>query len=288
MSETKKAEFNETWQDETERLRDIRLEGFGPRRVEKDIDANIEDLCKELNEIQSKKVIYMREPKPDEREEHLNAFGVTPMDPIGIHYVAMREAGLPIRFLGTGASAESEGIYRSRSALTTGKSREIYLPSVPQSMVDEILHIENIATRATSKGALIENTIVSRSESMLLPQDLDPWRVADEAGTRLGISHDLHMEMIESGDLAKYFLTQHSLNSHSKSAMKWAAENEKFILEGKILENIHGATPYQALELAYTYFRLRRQEKIEPVSMNELLETQKDIYEEVMTGNFTT
>lgn len=287
MNEVSKVEYRESWQEYTERLRDIRPEGFGPRRIEKDIDANIKTLREELDEIYVNNVYPAKEHRSDEPEMFLGSFGEEPLDPSAIHYIAMREADLPVRFQGKTTSAESDGIYWSRTVPTTGKSRRICLTWAHQSTVGEIHQLEHVAANEDPMGILIENTVANRSETGLLPQDLDPEHVNAETETRLGIPRDFHIELIESGHMSRFFLAQHVLNEHSEKTMKQAAKNEKLILRGKIPEYTHDAAPFHGLKLAYTYFRLRQHEKIKPISMKELLELQESVYRIGMAGYST-
>lgn len=169
MSEVRKAEFSGTWQDETERLRDIRPEGFGPRRFEKSLVRDNENFREELQKIYTENVHTSDETNPDNTVIFIGSFGAVPLEPASIHYIAMKEAGLPVYFQGTGSSAESENIYQKRPVPATGKSKRICLTWTLRHLVSEIRNLEHLAANEQPLGILIENTVAGRNASELSP-----------------------------------------------------------------------------------------------------------------------
>ncbi|PSO42968.1 hypothetical protein BRC19_02845 [Candidatus Saccharibacteria bacterium QS_5_54_17] len=245
------------------RLQETRPDGFGPRRLRQQLEGFVSGLSGELEELQA---IYIhpdsspyrqRSYKVDEPEMLLGPFGVNLMEPRGILFLALGEAGMPLRLTGTGSSPDAQNQPLSRITPSTGEARNVWFAYVPESWAKDVERMQEESLR-NQRGLLIADA-VGAAEQPVLVSDVD---TAEE-------------------ELLRFFMTQQVLDEEQMQVLTRAADNEAAILHSRGVDGVADSDPYYDLETAYTWYRLARA-GIPPYSARELLDMQTKIYSDIL------
>lgn len=276
-----------------ERLESLRPEGFQASEFKEMHLGDIESLRNELKQLkQAIQTIYGTETPLKSEDTTLFKLEAAPLDPLAIYPLAMQKKNILLHYsLDNAARLPTESFPQTTTLGPSDVQRYRGVYRVHASSKQNVERLRTLHEKAVTEnflGIFIRNAVDNAGGNMYLQAaDLDPDREAEHARNfEPAISADVYQDMIYSGHMARFLLTQQVISQDETDALLAVAHNESELLRGKFVQATANAIdiPAAHLENAYAAYSLRKK-GIKPFTIHELRAMLAEVYELVMHEN---
>lgn len=272
-----------TIEDFIHHLEAKRPEGFRAEELKQMHETDIHFLYDGLSALEQN-IRDNRSRLPGTKRE-LFRMGFFPQaDPRAIYTEAMQRCGIPLQYKGSGGSPGRDDL---PITATTGKGQDLWHIIVQEDTFHKIWELHSRTCSEHITGILVKN-IVEPDDLDLHAADLDPKRGAEHARhqSESVIPRGTYQQMISSGKMENYFLTQYVLNLDKTNqlywAADWAADYDKRLQNNELPTDTEDAqTTFTLVEDVYKRYELGRAGK-KPFSIEKLIEQQTEAYQAML------